>query len=61
MYSSASGRLLDICPRGHNKVVYFVTYIFVHNLVYHAITVLSGNFNTCVIYNSEVPSNPLGY
>ena len=59
MYSSASGRLLDICPRGHNKVVYFVTNIFVHNVVYHAITVLSGNFNTRVIYNNHFPSNPL--
>ena len=28
--SSASGRLLDICPRGNNKVCYYL-YILVHN------------------------------
>ena len=61
MYSSASGRLLDICPRGHNKVVYYDIYHLFIIVVYHAITVLRGNLNTRVIYNNQIPSNPLAY
>ena len=61
VYSSESGRLLDTCPRGHNKVVYYdICHLFII-VVYHAITVLRGNLNTGVIYNNQVPSNPLAY
>ena len=53
--------MLDICPRGHNKVVYYDIYHLFILVVYHAITVLSGNLNARVIYNNQIPSKSLAY
>ena len=43
----------------NNKVVYYCRISLFIIVVYHAITVLSGNFNTRVVYNNQVPGNAL--
>ena len=52
--------MLEICPRGNNKEL-LLSYFIVHNkFILHAIIVLSGNFNTCVVCKQHrVPSKPL--
>ena len=41
--------LLEICPRGNNKSSYYYIFVFMINVYIHAIIVLTGNINTCVI------------
>ena len=43
----------------NNKVIYCCHISLFIIVVYHAITVLSGNFNTRVVYNNQVPGNAL--
>src|SRR3954467_7297485 len=41
--------VLEICPRGNNKCSYYYIFVFMINVYIHAIIVLTGNINTCVI------------
>src|SRR3954465_15086708 len=41
--------MLEICPRGNNKCIYYYIFVFMINVYIHAIIVLTGNINTCVI------------
>src|SRR3954467_7453370 len=43
------GVVLEICPRGNNKCSYYYIFVFMINVYIHAIIVLTGNINTCVI------------
>jgi hypothetical protein len=49
----------EICPRGNNNIVIII--FLVHDMfILHARIVLSGNINTCVVYEQYcVPSMPL--
>jgi hypothetical protein len=50
----------EICPRGNNNIVIIVFLIHDNVYILYAIIVLSGNINTCVVYEQHrVPSMPL--
>ena len=55
LYYLSLGHISNI--EDNNKVVYFVIYHLFIIVVYHAITLFSGNFNTRVVYNNHVPSS----
>ena len=48
--------MLEICPRGNNKYSYYYIFVFMINVCIHAITVLKGNINTCVICKLKLKS-----
>jgi hypothetical protein len=51
--------LKEIFPRGNNNIV-IIIFLVHDNVIFHARIVLSGNINTCVVYEQHrVPSMPL--
>jgi hypothetical protein len=44
-------------PEANNKVCFYCHISFVHNILYYAKIVLSGNFSTHMAYNKQVPSS----
>jgi hypothetical protein len=51
-----SSSMLEICPRGINKVVIILKCVYDKGFFSHAIIVLTRKANTCVLYKQTIAS-----